>query len=193
MIAVAVLNIATAAFNPIANLYFSEYLEMPAHSIGLVFSAGQFVQVVAIILSPLILKRLGLVWGIMCMELAAGVSLAMLATGPAVLGAAIGYAGYLAFQWMDEPAMESLIMTRVEPEERSGAAAMMWMTVFAAGALSAPVSGKAITKLGYPVVIAAAAFLLLVGGLLFGLLLRRYERAPQDQVTADAKAAVGSD
>lgn len=193
MIAVAVLNIATAAFNPIANLYFSEHLDLPAHSIGLIFSAGQLVQVVAIIISPLILKRLGLVWGIMCMELAAGVSLAMLATGPTAIGAAIGYAGYLAFQWMDEPAMESLVMTKVEPEERSGAAAMMWMTVFAAGAISAPFSGKAITEVGYAVVIGAAACLLLLGGVLFGLLLRKYDRAPQDETAVDAKAAVGSD
>jgi MFS family permease len=193
MIAVAVLNVATAAFNPIANLYFSEYLRMPAHSIGLAFSGGQLAQVVAIILSPLILRRLGLVWGIMCMELAAGVSLAMLATGPTAIGAAIGYAGYLAFQWMDEPAMESLLMNGVKPEERSGAAAMMWMTVFAAGAVSAPISGRAILTFGYPVVIGAAAFLLLLGGLLFGLLLRRFETAPKAPIAVDAEATASSD
>jgi len=63
LVAVAVMNLATASFNPFANAYFSKYLEMPVHEIGLVFSGGQVAQVVAILLSPLILKRLGLIWG----------------------------------------------------------------------------------------------------------------------------------
>jgi MFS family permease len=167
MLAVAVLNIATAAFNPFTNLYFSDYMKMPVSEIGKVFAGSQLAQVVAIMLSPLILKRLGMIWGIMCMELAAGVSLALLATGPPVAGAIIGFAGYLAFQWMDEPAMESLLMTRVKDEERSGAAAIMYMTIFAAGAVSAPISGKAITHLGYPVVIGVAAFILIIGRFFF--------------------------
>jgi predicted MFS family arabinose efflux permease len=175
LIAVAALNIATATFNPFANAFFSQYLRMPAHQIGLVFSGGQFAQVIAILLSPLILRRLGLVWGVASMELAAGLSLALLATGPPAMAAAVGFAGYMAFQWMDEPAMESLLMTRVAPHERSGAAAMMYMTIFAAGAITAPLAGKGITRFGYTAVIGMAAFMLLLGGMLFGVLLRNVE------------------
>jgi predicted MFS family arabinose efflux permease len=177
LIAVAALNIATAAFNPFANAFFSQHLRMPAHQIGLVFSGGQFAQVIAILLSPLILRRLGLVWGVASMELAAGLSLALLATGPPAMAAALGFAGYMAFQWMDEPAMESLLMSRVQPYERSGAAAMMYMTIFAAGAITAPLAGKGITRFGYSTVMGMAAFLLLLGGMLFGVLLRNVEKA----------------
>jgi len=46
-------------------------------------------QVVAILLSPLILRRFGLVWGVVSMELAAGLSLAFLAVGHAPLGALV--------------------------------------------------------------------------------------------------------
>jgi MFS family permease len=86
--------------------------------------------------------------------------------------AVLGFAGYTAFQWMDEPAMESLLMTKVEPHERSGATAMMYMVIFASGAVVAPGAGYGLTHFGYPVIIAAAAFLLVLGALLFGFLLR---------------------
>jgi predicted MFS family arabinose efflux permease len=172
LIAVAVLNIATAAFNPFASAYFSRYLKMPVESIGLVFSGSQLAQVVAILLSPLILKKFGLVWGIVYMELAAGISLATLAAGPPVGIAVLGFAGYTAFQWMDEPAMESLLMTKVEPHERSGATALMYMVIFASGAVTAPLAGSGLTHFGYPAIISAAAFLLVLGALLFGFLLK---------------------
>lgn len=192
LIAVAVLNVATAAFNPFANAFFSKHLRMPADQIGLVFSGGQFAQVVAILISPLILKRFGLVWGVASMEFAAGLSLAFLASGSPGMMAASGYAGFLAFQWMDEPAMESLLMTRVQPHERSGAAAMMYMTIFAAGAVTAPLAGKGITIFGYSAVMIVAAFLLLAGGMLFGLLLKKYEREaelPSAELTTNSATA----
>lgn len=185
MLAVAVLNVATAAFNPFANAFFAQQLHLPASQIGLVFSVGQLAQVVAILVSPLILRRLGLVGGVAGMEIAAGLSLVLLAVAPAGGIATLGYAGYLAFQWMDEPAMESLLMARVEPHERSGAAAMMYMTIFAAGAVTAPLAGRAITLFGYPTVMVGAAFLLLLGGTLFGLLLGKFERSAPSSVSLD--------
>lgn len=177
MFAVLLLNIATAAFNPFANAFFAQQLHLPAAQIGLVFSAGQLAQVVAILVSPLILRRLGLVGGIAAMEIAAGCSLALLAVSPAAGLATLGYAGYLAFQWMDEPAMESLLMAKVQPHERSGAAAMMYMTIFGAGAVTSPLAGHAITRFGYPTTMVSAAAFLLLGGTLFGLLLGKIERA----------------
>lgn len=184
LVSVAVLNVATAAFNPFANAFFSQYLHVPTQRIGLIFSVGQFTQVVAIVISPLILRRLGLVWGVASMELAAGLSLALMAIGPPSIAAA-GFAGFMAFQWMDEPAMESLLMTRVAPHEQSGAAAMMYMTIFAAGAITAPLAGKGIASFGYPSVMSVAAFLLLLGGLLFGMLLKNMER----EETSDGELA----
>jgi len=176
MLAVAVLNIATASFNPFANAYFSQQLKVPVDQIGLIFSGGQIAQVIAILLSPLILNKLGIIRGVMLMEVAAGVSLAVLATGPPAFAAALAFSGYVAFQWMDEPAMESLLMTRVAPDERSGASALMYMTIFASGAIAAPTAGKGLTHFGYPLVLTVAAFLLLLGGVLFWLLLKKYDK-----------------
>lgn len=173
--AVAVMTMATAAFNPFANAYFSRELKMPVQDIGLVFSAGQLAQVAAILVSPLILRWVGLVWGVALMEVAAALSLLFLASGPPGVAAAIGFAGFMAFQWMDEPAMESLLMTRVRPHERSGAASLMYLTIYTSSAVAAPTAGAGLARLGYATVMSVAALLLLTGGLMFGFLLRRYE------------------
>ena len=173
--AVAVMTMATAAFNPFANAYFSRYLRMPVEDIGIIFSAGQLAQVLAILLSPLILRVVGVVWGVALMEVAAALSLLFLATGPPGMVAAFGFAGYMAFQWMDEPAMESLLMTRVRPHERSGASSLMYMTIYAASAVAAPAAGLALARIGYAPVMSVAALLLLTGGLMFGFLLRGFD------------------
>ena len=172
--AVAVMTLATAAFNPFANAYFARELRMPVHDIGLVFSAGQLAQVAAILISPLILRRVGVVWGVTLMEVAAAGSLLFLAAGPPGILAACGFAGYMAFQWMDEPAMESLLMTRVRPHERSGASSMMYLTIYLASAVAAPAAGFGLARFGYAPVMSTAALLLLTGGLMFGLLLRGF-------------------
>ena len=52
---------------------------------------------------------------------------------------------------------------------------MMYMTIFAAGAITAPLAGKGITRFGYSTVMGVAAFMLLLGGMLFGVLLRNVE------------------
>jgi MFS family permease len=175
LFALALLNLGTGAFNPFANAYFAQYVRMPVHEIGLVFSVGQLTQVGGILLAPLIVRRLGAVRGITAIEVFTGLALAFLATGPPGWIAAAGYAGYLAFQWMDEPVMESLLMTQVPPAQRSGASSLMYLVIFTANAVAAPAAGAGIARLGYPTVMTAAAACLVAGGVSFGLLLRRYE------------------
>ena len=38
----------------------------------------------------------------------------------------------MAFQWMSEPGMNTLLMNRVEERERGGASAMMYLVAFSA-------------------------------------------------------------
>jgi predicted MFS family arabinose efflux permease len=175
LVAVAVMTVATAAFNPFANAFFSQHLKMPVEDIGLVFSAGQLAQVVAILVSPILLRWVGVVWGVALMEAAAALSLLLLSAGPPAMAAAFSFAGFMAFQWMDEPAMESLLMTRVRPHERSGASSLMYLVMYAASAVAAPAAGFGLAHFGYAPVMAAAALLLLVGGLMFGFLLRGFD------------------
>ena len=68
-------------FNPFFNAYFATQLHAATDQIGAVFSASQLTQVFAVLLSPLILKKLGIVRGIASMQLVTAVALAALAGG----------------------------------------------------------------------------------------------------------------
>jgi hypothetical protein len=51
----------------------------------------------------------------------------------------------------------------------------MYLVIFSANAVAAPVAGTGIARFGYPAVMIAAAAFLVAGGLAFGFLLRRFE------------------
>jgi len=73
--------------------------------------------------------------------------------------------------------MDSLLMTQVQPHERTGAAAMMYMVIFARARWRRPIAGAGLTRLGYPAIILIAAALLLCGALLFGCCWRGRDEA----------------
>ena len=150
-------NLATGAFNPFFTVYFSKNLGMPIGQIGAVFSFAQLAQVVALLVAPIVLRRMGAVRGLMSMQIATGLCLAALAIGPTMAVAGTVYAAYVAFQYMSEPGMYSLLMERVEPQEQSGASALNFLVIFGAQALAASTAGFAVRRFGYGVVLVTAA------------------------------------
>ncbi len=185
--AVAVWNLATGSFNPFFNAYFSRALHAPVERIGLVFSASQTMQVAAILLAPAVLRRHGLVTGIMGMQVSAGMALGCLAACPWIVPAAnltgasaLAYMGYMAFQWMSEPGMYSLLMNRVLPAEQSGASAANFLVIFSSHAIAAALAGKAFARFGYPPVLVVAAALAVFAGALFRGLLSKFETAKNE-------------
>ena len=99
--ALFVWSMATGAFNPFFNAYFSQYLHMSVERIGLVFSYSQLTQVVAMLLAPAVIRKLGVVKGVASMQVATAAMLGLLAigfTGPTA--AALLYSAYMAFQYM---------------------------------------------------------------------------------------------
>jgi predicted MFS family arabinose efflux permease len=169
--AMAVWSLVTGGFSPFANIYFAQHLHMPVQRISLVFSASQLSQVVAILGAPLIFRKFGLVTGIMYMQIATAVALGCLSVIPGAGTAALVYVGFMAFQWMSEPGMYSLLMNSVTPSERSGASAMNFLVISAAQAVVAFVAGNGFARFGYPAVIGMTAGLALLTALLFRLLL----------------------
>jgi MFS family permease len=115
LVALLLWSLATGALNPFFAVYFSKSLAMPIGQIGTLFSVAQLVQVLALIMAPLVLRRLGMINGLMTMQIATAVALAALAAGPTALVAGAVYATYMAFQYMSEPGMYSLLMERVKP------------------------------------------------------------------------------
>jgi predicted MFS family arabinose efflux permease len=169
--AFAVWHLATGLFNPLNNVYFQR-LGFSDRRIGSTFALSQLFQVVAMLLSPLVIRRFGLLDGIAVMMTATAFGLGALATQPAGAVAAAAYVGYMAFQWMSEPGMNTILMNRVDERERSGASALNYVVAFGAQAISALAGGSSVTRFGYAPTLAVAAALALTAALLLRVLLR---------------------
>src|SRR6476620_8242981 len=132
---------------------------MLVYQVGLMYSISQMAQVIALLLAPLVLRRLGPISGLMSMQLATAVMLGVLGVGPSGVLAGLVYALYAAFQYMSEPGMYTLLMERVQPQEQSGASALNFLVIFGGQALAASIAGLAVHRFGYPVVLSVAALL----------------------------------
>ena len=55
---------------------------MPVAEVGLVSSSAQFVQVIAVLGAPLILRHFGAITGLMYMQMGTAAALGLLAVGP---------------------------------------------------------------------------------------------------------------
>ena len=167
----ALWNLATGAFNPFNNLYFSR-LGFSVERIGNVFSGAQAAQIAALLLAPAIIRRAGLLGGIVVMMTATAFGLGALAAQPSPAAAVTAYAAYMSFQWMSEPGLNTLLMNQVDERERSGANALNYLVAFGAQALAAIGAGSLFTRVGYGWTLAGASLLTVIAAALFGLLLR---------------------
>jgi MFS family permease len=178
--AYAVWNLAVGAFNPFFAAYFSREMHVPVSRIGMVFSASHAAQLGGLLAAPAILRRFGMVPGIAGMQLGVAAALAGLALGPRGLFAAAGlYMAFTAFQFMSEPGTFTLLMTQVEANERAGVSAMSFFVTSASQAASAAVAGMAVTRFGYPAVLATAASVAALAAFLFRYLLKDCVSSPQ--------------
>jgi predicted MFS family arabinose efflux permease len=173
LIALSCWSAATGAFNPFFNAFFSVRLRMSVERIGAVFSYSQVAQVLALLAASMVLRKLGDVKGIAWTQLATGCALALLAFSPAGAGAAAVYIGYMGLQYMSEPGLFHLLMSRVAPAERSGASALYFLVISLTGSLSALAGGAAIARFGYPPVLVASSLLAMTAAFLFRTLVRQ--------------------
>jgi len=178
LVAAAVWNLGTGAFNPFFTAYFAR-LHTGVETIGVIFSMSQLAQVAAVLMAPLVLRRLGLIRGISWMQALTGVALVMLAAAADPLFAAIAYATFMVFQYMSEPGLYTLLMDSVPAEERSEASALNFMVASSAQAVAAAVSGATIETVGYGTMLMLAAFVCGIAGLLFRTLLSGRRDSPE--------------
>ena len=178
--AFAVWNLAVGAFNPFFSAYFSRHLHMPVATIGVVFSISQAVQLAALLSSPALLRALGIVEGIALTQVGAGIALAVLALSPPAIMAAAAYSAFMAFQYMSEPGTFTLLMNQVEEGERAGVSALNFFVMSGSQAAASGIAGVAVTRYGYPPVLAAAAALAALAACLFrALVLERHTEGPE--------------
>ena len=108
---------------PFATAYLSRKVHVPLAHIGVIFSASQMAQLLAVLLSPAVFRRCGLVAGIMYTQLATAVALSALARAHELPVIVAMYLSFTAFHFMGSPGIYSLLMNRVEEEGRGIASA----------------------------------------------------------------------
>ncbi|HEX5226537.1 MAG TPA: MFS transporter [Bryobacteraceae bacterium] len=172
LIAILVWNLATGVFNPFNSVYFAR-MGMPVERIGYVFSSSQLAQVLVILCAPFVFRRFGIVRGIWGMELATALAMAGLALAGGPLIAAAAYTAYMAFQYMSEPGMFTLLMDSVKDGERNSASALNFLVSFAGQAIAASAAGWMLARFGYPPVLAVGAAIAIAAAFLLRGLLRR--------------------
>jgi MFS family permease len=162
----AIWNLATGSFNPFFTTFFAR-LHTPVERIGLIMSGSQLAQVLALMLAPLILRKMGLVTGTAAMLMATALALGGLAAGPAGWGVAAVFMAYTSCQWMSEPGINTLLMDRVREQDRTGAAALMMLVAFAAQLVASLAGGATIARFGYSTMLCYAAGLAAVAAVAF--------------------------
>jgi MFS family permease len=182
--AMAVWTLAVGAFEPFFNAYFAQHFHMPLQEIGSLFSYAQLSQVLAIMASPILFRKVGVVDGIVYVQIAAAIALGALAMCTRASTAAVVYVGYTALQWMTEPGMMLLLMNRVAPEERTGASALSFLVMNIAGAVATAVAGASFSKFGYPFVLMVVSIVGLVAALIFRIVLAENERVPDASLSS---------
>jgi MFS family permease len=170
LIAGAVWNLGTGAFNPFFSAYFTR-LHVPVQNIGLIVSLSQLAQAAAVIAAPLLLRRLGLVRGISSMQVLTAVALILIALAGGPVGASVGYGAYMVCEYMTEPGFYTLLMDCVKTDQRSEASALNFLVSSLTQALAALLAGYGIQKFGYAAVLTAAAVVCAIAGILFQMLL----------------------
>jgi predicted MFS family arabinose efflux permease len=163
--------VATGAFNPFFNSYFATQLNMSVERIGLVFASSQAFQVLAVLIAPAVLKRLGLINGMASMQLATAGALALLAIHASAATVPLLYCSYMALQYMSEPGLYTLLMNSVPPERRSTASSLNLFVMFSVQAVAAALAGFSLRRFGYETVLVLAAILAGLAAVAFRLFL----------------------
>jgi MFS family permease len=178
----AVWGVVTGGFAPFANVYFVHHLGLSLHAMGSIFSLSQLIQVSAILLGPLLFRRLSLSTGVMLSQFVTAAMLLLLAFAHTFAYAAWLYCAYMAAQYMNEPGIYSLLMDSVEPSERNGASSYTSFIGSGSRIVASTAVGYSIIHFGYFKVLAGMAALAVIAALLF----RRLPRVASSPATSTA-------
>jgi MFS family permease len=166
-----------AAFNPFANIYLSRELHVQMTRIGLIFSTVQVLQLVTGLMTPFVLRTLGLVRGIAATQILVAVALGLMAGAKNGQLAVPLYLTFSAAQWMSSPGLYNLLMNETPDAERSTAAAMALFCNTLVASIATAGAGILLTRFGYPPVIFSLAVMAMVIALLFRFLLSAPQQA----------------
>lgn len=138
-----------AAFTPFANIYMVRKLGIALPHVGEIFAASQFLQVLAVISTPLLQRFLGAKKTILGIQLSAAAMLLLLSRTASAPGVIAEFILLNTFLYMAGPIIYSLLMTLTPDPERSVASAAQSITSSLIGAGAAAVAGLIAEHEGY--------------------------------------------
>lgn len=171
--AIAVWSLVTGSFSPFATVYFSSYLHMSLPEIGTVFSLSQLAQVAAVLAAPFVLRKWGMITGIVSMQFVTALCLFSLALVHLPVQAGLLYIGFTAFQYMNEPGTYSLLMNGAAEDDRGGAAASNSLVTSSVQMVGAFLAGQVFERFGYPSSLTGLGIIAAIAAALFWFLLGR--------------------
>jgi MFS family permease len=165
-----------SSFSPFANVYLSRKLHVPLLRIGMIYSAAQVLQFCAGLAAPLLFRALGIVRGVVGIQIATGAAMVCLGATRTMQLAVPLYIGFSVVQWMSGPGLYNLLMSAVPDQERSLSSAMTLFCNALAGAAATAATGVLLTRFGYERVLFGCGMLAVAAGVLFQVLVGSSER-----------------
>ncbi|WP_010096459.1 MFS transporter [Ornithinibacillus scapharcae] len=161
---------------PYLNLYFADRFEASNSIIGLIISLGQAATAVAMIIGPLVVKKVGEVRAVVYLQLSSLPFLLLTAYTENLLLASIGFLFRQALMNAGNPIQASLMMSKVDNSMKGLANSINQMVFQLGWAFMGPVSTSIVmingAYWGYAQVFTITAGLYLVGSLYFLIVFR---------------------
>lgn len=150
------------------------YLLDRGHSVVVIGNASLALHVgsIAGMFAPALLAAWGAIRSVRFIMFAAGACSFLLSMATSTLAAGIGYATYMGFVAMAQPALSTLLMNQVREDEQAGASMMNSLFVFSAVAAGGFTGGRLIDVLGYVPMLALAGACCMLAAVVFVVLVK---------------------
>jgi MFS family permease len=150
-------NIVAGSFPAFGAIYLQQVLKIPLGRLGVIFSASELAQFLAVLAAPLMFRRVGLIRGIAAAQAGTAVFLILIGAVRIPPAAVAFYIAYNAVLFMCGPGIYNLLMDHVPEQERSTASAVQNLTGAISQAATQALTGICIVDFGYRSVLGANA------------------------------------
>jgi MFS family permease len=160
-------NVVTGSFGLLGAVYIQNKLGVSLGRIGTIFSASELLQFAAVLLAPLLLRRMGANRGVAFAQLGTMFFLVLIAVSRSQTAGTCFYLLYFAVQYMCEPGIYKILMEAVPEAERSTASAIQNLSGAVCQSGTTAITGICIIRFGYQSVLIANSIVALFAALAF--------------------------
>lgn len=165
---------------PYLNLYFADRFEASNSAIGIIISLGQAATAFAMIIGPVVVRKVGEVRAVVILQLMSLPFLLLTAYTENLWLAAIGFLFRQALMNAGNPIQMSLMMSRVNDSMKGLANSVNQMVFNLGWAVMGPISTGIVMRYGdywgYALVLSITASLYLIGSLYFFFVFKNYKK-----------------